>query len=42
VLVWVAAAELGVGGHGQVALDAGCGVPVRPVGHGGREDGLAL
>jgi hypothetical protein len=27
------AAQLGVGGYGQVALDAGSGFPIRPVGH---------
>ena len=42
VLAGVAAAEFGVGGHGQVALGAGGGVPVGPVGHRGGEDGLAL
>ena len=42
VLAGVAAAEFGVGGHGQVALGAGGGVPVGPVGHDGGEDGLAV
>ena len=41
VLVWVAAAEFGVGGDGQAALGAGRVIPVGPVGHGGREDSLA-
>jgi hypothetical protein len=38
----VAAAELGVGSDGQVALVAGGGVPVGPVGHDGGEDGFAV
>ena len=42
VLAGVAAAEFGVGGHGQVALGAGGRVPVGPVGHDRGEHGLAL
>jgi hypothetical protein len=42
VLAGVAAAEFGVGGHGQVTLGAGGRVPVGPVGHDGGEDGLAV
>jgi hypothetical protein len=38
----VAAAQLGVGGHGQLALLPGCLVPVGPVGHDRREHGLAF
>jgi hypothetical protein len=38
----MAAAELGVGGDGQVALGAGGVLPVDAVGHGLGEDGLAL
>jgi hypothetical protein len=36
----VPTAEFGVGGHGQVPLGAGGGVPVGPVGHNGIEHGL--
>ena len=42
VLAGAAAAEFGVGGHGQVTLLAGGRVPVGPVGHDGGEDGLAV
>ena len=42
VLAGVAAAEFGVGGHGQVTLAAGGRVPVGPVVHHGGEHGLAL
>ena len=42
VLAGVAAAEFGVGGHGQVTLGAGGGVPVGPVGHDGGKHGLAV
>jgi hypothetical protein len=38
----VPAAELGVGGDGEVALGAGGLFPAGPVGHGGGEDGFAL
>src|SRR5947207_1226943 len=40
--VGVAAAELCVGGDGEVALGAGGLFPVGAIGHGGREDGFAL
>jgi hypothetical protein len=36
------AAQLGVGGYGQLALDAGGGFPVGPVGHDADEDALAV
>jgi len=42
VLAGVAAAEFGVGGHGQVTLGAGGGIPVGAVGHDRGEDRLAL
>jgi hypothetical protein len=42
LLAGMAAAQLGVGGHGQVPLVAGGGVPVGPVGHDRGEDGLAV
>jgi hypothetical protein len=42
VLAGVAAAQFGVGGHGQVPLLHGGVVPVGPVGHGGGEHGFAL
>jgi len=42
VLAGVAAAQFGVGGHGQVALLNGGFVPVGAVGHGGGEHVLAL
>src|SRR5438876_5278943 len=42
VLAGVAAAQLGVGGDGQVALGAGGVVPVGAVGHRLGEYGLAL
>jgi len=42
VLARVAAAEFGVGGHGQVTLGAGGDVPVGPVGHDGGKHGLAV
>jgi len=42
VLARVAAAQFGVGGRGQVALAAGGGIPVGPVGRDGGEDGLPL
>ena len=42
VLAGVTAAEFGVGGHGQVALPAGGGIPVISVGHYGGEHGFAL
>ena len=42
VLAGVAAAQFGIGGHGQVALGAGSGIPFGPVGHGGGEHLLAL
>ena len=41
-LTGVAAAEFSVGGDGELSLGAGGGIPVRAVGHGGGEDGLAL
>src|SRR5207247_1372590 len=34
--------QFGVGGYGQVALGAGGGIPLGPVGHRGGEHGLAL
>jgi hypothetical protein len=42
VLAGVTAAQFGIGGHGQVALGAGSGIPFGPVGHGGGEHLLAL
>jgi hypothetical protein len=41
-LLRMPAAQFGVGGHGQVALDTGGGFPVRPVGHDAGEDALAV
>src|SRR5215469_513309 len=42
LLAGVAAAQFGVGGHGQLPVLAGGGLPLLPVGHGGGEDGLAF
>ena len=42
VLAGVAAAQFGVGGDGQLALDAGGGLPVGAVGHRLSEHGFAL
>ena len=41
-LAGVPAAQLGVGGHGELPLPAGGPVPVGPVGHDGGEHGLAF
>ena len=42
LLFGMAAAQFGVGGHGQLPLLAGGLLPVGSVGHDGGEDGLAL
>ena len=42
VLAGVTAAQLGVGGHRQLPLLPGRGLPFRPVGHDRGEHGLAL